>query len=290
MTRIIGIINLKGGVGKTTTCANLGAALALKGFRTLLIDLDPQKSLSTWAGVSDFPSIGEVLLGEIHPQRAVARWEKLNCWIIPAGRDLRAKADQLAQADRREHLLQDKISTLEGFDLILIDSAPSYELLTINAICASTEIIVPLQTEILALESTIPFFETLGEIKSRFHPRLRIAGILPSMFDSRTNLSKTILDQMRSSEHLGPLLFKTYIRKNIKLAETPAHGFAITRYSSSYGAEDYRHLADELIERIDLPLFEVLEKPTDAVVTAPAEAPPTEYVAIEMTGEDVEEK
>lgn len=246
MTRTIGIVNLKGGVGKTTTCVNLGAALTLKGARVLLIDLDPQKSLSTWAGVEEWPSIGEVLAGEVQIERAIVRWERTDCWVLPAGRDLRAKADQLINTDRREYLLKDKLTGVDNFDFILIDSAPSYELLTINAICASTEIIVPLQTEILALESTIPFFETLGEIKSKFHPRLKIAGILPSMFDARTNLSKAILDQMRSSEHLGPLMFKTYIRKNIRLAETPAQGVAIMRYSTSFGAEDYRNLAEEL--------------------------------------------
>jgi chromosome partitioning protein len=247
MTRIIGIVNLKGGVGKTTTCVNLGAAIALRGARVLLIDLDPQKSLSTWAGVDDWPSVGEVLNDEALIERAIVRWDRTNCWVLPAGHDLRVKADQLINRDRREYLLKDKLDRLVGFDFVLIDSAPSYELLTINAICASTEIIVPLQTEILALESTIPFFETLGEIKSKFHPKLKIAGILPSMFDARTNLSKAILDQMRSSQHLGPLMFKTYVRKNIRLAETPAQGVAITKYATSNGAEDYRNLAKELL-------------------------------------------
>jgi chromosome partitioning protein len=247
MTRIIGIVNLKGGVGKTTTSVNLGAALALKGLKVLLVDLDPQKSLSTWAGVEEWPSVGEVLTGEIEITRAIVRWNRVDCWVLPAGMDLRAKADTLLNFPSREYLLRGKLETVTDYDFILIDSAPSYELLTINAICASTELIVPLQTEILALESTIPFFETLGEIKSKFHPHLKIAGILPSMFDARTNLSKAILDQMKSSEHLGPLMFKTFIRKNIRLAETPAQGFAITRYSTSFGAEDYRNLADELL-------------------------------------------
>lgn len=247
MTRVIGIVNLKGGVGKTTTCVNLGAAIAMRGARVLLIDLDPQKSLSTWAGVEDWPSVGEVLNDEVLMERAIVRWERTDCWVLPAGQDLRVKADTLINRENREYLLRDKLERLTGFDFVLIDSAPSYELLTINAICASTEIIVPLQTEILALESTIPFFETLGEIKSKFHPKLKIAGILPSMFDARTNLSKAILDQMRSSQHLGPLMFKTYIRKNIRLAETPAQGVAIMRYSTSNGAEDYRNLANELL-------------------------------------------
>ncbi|NLI16814.1 MAG: ParA family protein [candidate division Zixibacteria bacterium] len=247
MTRVIGIVNLKGGVGKTTTCVNLGAAIALRGARVLLIDLDPQKSLSTWAGVEEWPSVGEVLNDEVLLERAIVRWERAKCWVLPAGQDLRVKAGLFANRENREYLLKDKLDRLTGFDFVLIDSAPSYELLTINAICASTEIIVPLQTEILALESTIPFFETLGEIKSKYHPKLKIAGILPSMFDARTNLSKAILDQMRSSQHLGPLMFKTYIRKNIRLAETPAQGVAIMRYSTSNGAEDYRSLADELL-------------------------------------------
>jgi chromosome partitioning protein len=247
MTRVIGIVNLKGGVGKTTTCVNLGAAISLRGARVLLIDLDPQKSLSTWAGVDDWPSVGEVLNDEVLLERAIVRWDRANCWVLPAGHDLRVKADLLINRERREYLLRDKLDRLAGFDFVLIDSAPSYELLTINAICASTEIIVPLQTEILALESTIPFFETLGEIKSKFHPKLKIAGILPSMFDARTNLSKAILDQMRSSQHLGPLMFKTFVRKNIRLAETPAQGVAITKYASSNGAEDYRNLANELL-------------------------------------------
>lgn len=246
MTRIIGIVNLKGGVGKTTTCVNLGAALALKGQRVLLVDLDPQQSLTNWAGIDQWPTISDVLSGEAESSQAVVKWEKTGCWVIPSGGDLRLKEIQLMSATQREFVLKNKLQMLKDFDYIFIDTSPSYGLLTINAICASTEIIIPLQTEILALESSIPFFEVLGDIKERFHPHLKIAGILPCMFDSRTRLSKNTLDQMRSSEYLGPLLFKTFIRKNVKLAETPVVGFAVTRYSSAYGAEDYMALAEEV--------------------------------------------
>ncbi len=249
MTRIIGIVNLKGGVGKTTTCVNLGAALALKGQKVLLIDLDPQQSLTSWAGIDQWPTISNVLSGETDASQAIVKWEKTGCWVIPSGEDLRLKENQLTTLDQREFVMKNKLQILEDFDYMFIDTSPSYGLLTINAICASTEIIIPLQTEILALESTIPFFDTLGDIKERFHPRLKITGILPCMFDARTRLSKNTLDQMRSSEYLGPLLFKTFIRKNVRLAETPAQGFAVTRYSSAYGAEDYIALAEEVHSR-----------------------------------------
>ena len=251
MARIIGIVNLKGGVGKTTTCVNLGAALAQFGFKVLLVDLDPQKSLTGWAGLDQWPTISNILTGEVDPYQAIVKWGKTRCWIIPAGRDLRRVENQLMSASQREFILRQKLDRIFDFDFILIDSAPSAGLLTINAICASQEVIIPLQTEILALESTIPFFETLGELKKRFHNDLKIAGILPNMYDARTNLSKSILDQMRASEHLGPLMFNTVIRKNVKLAETPSLGYAINRYSSSYGAEDYQSLALELLNDSD---------------------------------------
>jgi len=251
MTRTIGIVNLKGGVGKTTTTVNLGSALALLGFKVLLVDMDPQRSLTGWAGLEHQPGMDDVLLGKADISQAVALWGKTGCWALSAGRDLRLVETELLSFEKREYILKDKLQTLSGFDYILIDSSPSYGLLTINTICASDEIIIPLQTEILALESTLPFFETLGEIKKKYHPQLKIAGILPSMFDSRTNLSKSILDQMCASEHLGPLMFKTLIRKNVKLAETPSLGCAITRYSTAYGSEDYKSLADEILSDSD---------------------------------------
>lgn len=247
MTRIIGVVNLKGGVGKTTTCVNLGAALALFGFKVLLVDLDPQKSLTSWAALEQWPTISNVLTGEVDPYKAITRWGKAKCWVMPAGRELRRVENQLLSMTEREYVLRHKLKRFFDFDFILIDTAPSSGLLTINAICAAQEIIIPIQTEILALESTIPFFETLGDIKKRFHPDLRIAGILPNMYDSRTNLSKSILDQMRASEHLGPLMFNTIVRKNVKLAETPSLGYAVTRYSASYGSEDFKMLAEEIL-------------------------------------------
>ncbi|MCD6162568.1 MAG: ParA family protein [candidate division Zixibacteria bacterium] len=247
MTRIIGIVNLKGGVGKTTTSVNLGAALALLGLKVLLVDLDPQKSLTGWSGIESRYTTGDILINNTEPAEVIVKWPKTNCWILPAGYNLRAVEDQLLTFDNREHILREKLKTLDEYDYIIIDSAPSYGLLTINTICASDEIIIPLQTEILALESTIPFFETLGEIKRKFHPNLKIAGILPNMFDTRTNLSKSILDQMKASEYLGPLMFKTCIRKNVRLAETPSLGCAITRYGSTYGAEDFKALAEEIL-------------------------------------------
>ena len=300
MSRIIGIINLKGGVGKTTTCVNLGAALALYGLKVLLVDLDPQKSLTSWAGIDSWPTVGNVLTGEVDPNQTLVKWQKAKCWVMPAGRDLRLVENQLLSASQREYVLKSKLGNVSDFDYILIDSAPSYGLLTINAICASHEIIIPLQTEILALESTLPFFETLGEIKKRFHPDLKVAGILPNMYDARTNLSKSILDQMRVSEHLGPLMFKTVIRKNVKLAETPSLGYAITRYSASYGAEDYRALANEILTdeekaRIDqlqqspdyLKEQSEAEEPFIEEEPSPEEEPESgdsEYVAVQTGG------
>ena len=258
MGRVIGIVNLKGGVGKTTTTVNLGAALAAFGLKILLIDLDPQKSLTSWAGINHQPAVDQVLLGEVKLPEAMIKWEKTSCWVIPAGQNLRAIEDQLQNRERPQYILKEKIADLDDFDYILIDSSPSYGLLTINTICAAGEIIIPLQTEILALESTIPFFETLAEIKQKYHPRLKIAGILPNMFDSRTNLSKSILDQMKASPYLGPLMFRTFIRKNVRLAETPSLGCAVTRYSTTHGAEDFRALAEELMTAADRTKIDIL--------------------------------
>ena len=247
MTRIIGIVNLKGGVGKTTTCVNLGAALALNGLRVLLIDLDPQKSLTGWADIDHQPAADDVFSGQAEVTQAIVKWDRTGCWVLPAGQNLRLVETQLSSFAQPEYILKYKLKALDDYDYILIDNSPSYGLLNINTICASDEIIIPLQTEILSLESTVPFFETLGDIRKKYHPDLKIAGILATMFDSRTNLSRSILDQMRVSEHLGPLMFKTFIRKNVKLAETPSLGCAITRYSSAHGTEDYKSLAEEIL-------------------------------------------
>lgn len=290
MTRIIGVVNLKGGVGKTTTCVNLGAALALYGFRVLLVDLDPQKSLTSWAAIEQWPTVDDVLTGEVDPYKAITKWNKAKCWVMPAGRELRRVENQLLAMTEREYVLRNKLNRVFDFDFIVIDTAPSSGLLTINAICAAQEIIIPLQTEILALESTIPFFEALGEIKKRFHPDLKIAGILPNMYDSRTNLSKTILDQMRASEHLGPLMFKTTIRKNVKVAETPSLGYAVTRYSASYGSEDYKKLAEEILTDDDRNKIQSMKQPNRIVGNTPSGLRKTETTVInsEFTEKEAE--
>lgn len=259
MTKVISVVNQKGGVGKTTTCVNLGAALAQKSFKVLLVDLDPMGSLSGW--LMDEPSengtgTGDLLRGTIGFLEAIRRSDALELDFIPAGKHL----NDIALIENIDpFILGERLGNwVEKYDFIIIDCAPSSNVLISNALLASDSIIIPIQTETLPLKSGIKFLQWLGEFKAEYNTSVNILGILPCMFDSRTRLSLQILESMKNSEHLGPLVFETIVRKNIRLAEAPGMRRSIFRSASrSFGANDYTNLAAEVVKRLGINMPEV---------------------------------
>lgn len=266
MTKVVAVANQKGGVGKTTTCVNLGAALARKSMRVLLIDLDPMGSLSGW--LADEPSengsgAGDLLRGAIGFFEAIKRSDELGLDYIPAGKNLR---DVVLMENIDPFVLGERLGKwVEKYDIVIIDCAPSSNVLIANAIVASDAILIPIQTETLPLQSGMKFVQWLNEFKSEYATNVNILGILPCMFDSRTRLSFQILDAMRSSENLGPLVFKTVVRKNVRLAEAPADKRSIFKSASkSFGASDYASLAEEVAERMGLKAVEKADIPSSS--------------------------
>ncbi|UCE65438.1 MAG: ParA family protein [Candidatus Zixiibacteriota bacterium] len=254
MSKTIAITNQKGGVGKTTTTVNLGAALAGKSFKVLLVDLDPSGSLSNWLGGEDrdeVSGLGELIYGRSATTDVIKKSDVLGLDYIPSGKNLR---DILPKGSFSIYSLKESIRELrDNYDYVIFDCPPSSDFLIGNALIASDSIIIPLQTETLPLQSGIRFLDWLDSFINTQNSSVNILGILPCMFDSRTRLSNVILDSMRSSENLGPLVFDTVIRKNVRLAEIAGTGKSIFKSaSSSFGAEDYEKLAQEVIRRTGL--------------------------------------
>lgn len=251
MSKVVAVLNQKGGVGKTTTAVNLGVALAENSFKVLLIDLDPAGGLTNWLADGDAlidSGLDDLLRCEAAPHDILRRAEKLGVDFIAPGKNLRNVAvDGNLDSNTLRQRLNDFV---DNYHFVLMDCPPSSGFLTASALMAADSIIIPIQTETLPLRAGIDFLDWLGEFRIRNETRIDIMGILPCMYDSRTRLSKRILDAMRSSENLGPLVFDTVIRKNATLAEFPGSGKSIFRSAStSFGASDYSSLVREVIER-----------------------------------------
>ena len=258
--RVIAIINQKGGVGKTTTTANLGAALAELGKRVCLIDMDPQCHLTINYGLEPATlehSLYNMLVENGSFLQAMQRLDK-RIALIPSSIDLAAAEVELVNVPGRETILRSRIDAAEhDFDFILLDCPPSLGLMTINALAAATDVIIPMQPHFFALQGVGKLLETVQLVNQDINPQLRVAGIVLTMFDSQTRLSTEVvndLQQFIDSAHGKPLpwagaqLFKTRIRRNIKLAESPSFGQTIFQYEpTGNGALDYRALAKEVL-------------------------------------------
>jgi chromosome partitioning protein len=251
--RILSITNQKGGVGKTTTAINLGAALVSLGQRVLLIDLDPQGNASTGLGISarERGTTTYELLHEDAPLSAVIRsTETEGLHIAPATTDLSSTDVALGAQENRVFLLKDALAgaALADYDYVLIDSPPSLSLLTVNSLVASDAVLVPLQAEFFALEGLSQLMLTIRDVRETANPKLRIEGVVLTMFDQRNNLSQQVEDDARAT--LGDLIFQTRIPRNVRLSEAPSYGISALAYDPlSKGSQAYQELAAELLSR-----------------------------------------
>ncbi|MDR7481618.1 MAG: ParA family protein [Armatimonadota bacterium] len=250
MARIIGIVNQKGGVGKSTTAVNLGAFLASEGHATLLVDLDPQANATSGLGVSRERlgvSTYDLILRDAAAGDAIVATAVPGLSLIPSTIDLAGAEVELAQLSDREYRLRRALRDIQ-FPMVLIDCPPSLGLLTINALVASTETLIPIQCEYYALEGLMQLLQSIELVRRYLNPALEVSGVLLTMYDSRTNLSDQVEDEVR--RHFGNRVYRTVIPRSVRLAEAPSHGKPISLYDpGSRGAAAYRELAREVIER-----------------------------------------
>ncbi len=246
---IVGVSNQKGGVGKTTTAVNLAAALA-ENRRVLLVDLDPQANATSGVGVVDPEhTIYDVLVGEVSARRAVVPTDTDGLFVLPASADLAGAAVELdASEDDLTLLRKALIGVRPSYDFIVVDAPPSIGALTLNGLVASDRLVVPLQAEYYALEGIAAMMETIERVQGGLNPALSILGIVLTMADGRTRLSNQVEENVRG--HFEGLVFRTVVPRNVRLAEAPSYGQPIFAYApASYGAQAYRQLAEEVLER-----------------------------------------
>lgn len=252
MGRIIAIANQKGGVGKTTTAINLSACLAEAGQKVLVLDIDPQGNTTSGLGINKDEienTIYQVILQETEIEDAICKQAFENLDIIPSNVNLAGAEIDLIDVEDREYILKNAISKVrDNYDYVILDCPPSLSMLTVNAMTAADTVLVPIQCEYYALEGLTQLIHTINLVKKKLNPELELEGVVFTMYDSRTNLSLQVVENVK--DNLKQNIYKTIIPRNIRLAEAPSHGLPINIYDTkSSGAESYRLLAEEVMSR-----------------------------------------
>lgn len=255
MGRIIAIANQKGGVGKTTTSINLSSCLAEAGKKILAIDLDPQGNTTSGLGIDKDDlenTVYELMLDECTIRESIHKTEIENLTLIPSNVNLSGAEIELLGINDKEYILKNAVDYIrDDYDFIIIDCPPSLNMLTVNAMTTADTVLVPIQCEYYALEGISQLIHTIDLVQERLNPDLKMEGVVFTMYDSRTNLSNEVVDNVKNNLHTT--IYKTIIPRNVRLAEAPSHGLPINLYDSrSAGAESYRLLAKEVIDREDI--------------------------------------